>query len=183
MKGYGGHVQSSRENTAPRLLMTALQTHSDELNWARRRPFHDGTSHEKFDVWPRLLSSNLYRGKRFSNHVRMRTIQSRKPVKTSEKKHEKLTRKFQWNPVPLPASSFGTLSHTGIKRRLSTNFLEARVKRKDQQRRSLQLPSNRSIETRHHPTKRGKLFHNICSPLPMLCLPAGKINSLNSSPS
>ena len=139
MKGYGGHVQSSRENTAPppllprRLLMTALQTHSDELNWARRRPFHDGTSHEKFDVWPRPLSSNLYRGKRFSNHVRMRTIQSRKPVKTSEKKHEQLTRKFQWNLVPLPASSFGSLSHTGIKRRLSANFLEARVKRKDQQ--------------------------------------------------
>ena len=86
MKGDRGHVQSSRENPgAPRLLMTALQTHSDELNWARRRPFQDGTSHEKFNVRPRPLSSNLYRGKRFSNHVRMRTIQSRKPVKRAKK--------------------------------------------------------------------------------------------------
>ena len=34
-----------------------IQTHSDELNWARRRTFHElskfGSSHDKFDVLPR----------------------------------------------------------------------------------------------------------------------------------
>ena len=46
----------------------SIQTHLDELNWARRRTFHElnpqvGSSHEKFDVWPLDNPSSAYLAK------------------------------------------------------------------------------------------------------------------------